>query len=531
MKCTAACGTSHNHSGPAVSDGARVMKLFGGFLLALLVSACASVPFDYPKSESYAAPPRDTTRLGETVARWKEIHPGDSGFYPLRGGMDALGARLHLIEQADQAIDAQYFLIKGDGAGRLFAGKLLRAADRGVQVRFLVDDIFTTGLDLEFSLLNAHPNVQIRLFNPLSRRGLRFFNFLIGFPRVNRRMHNKSFTVDNVVTIVGGRNIADEYFGMHSDVEFADFELLGFGPVAPMVSATFDLFWNSERAVPMEAFGRKVKAAELEALRRRLAKDVEQARDGVYAKAVNRRFIDDIVQEKTEPFVSPVAVVTDRPAKLENPIGNQYKDLVSELLRVLEDAATEVIIVTPYFVPREQGVALLREIRARGVRVIVVTNSLASTNHVAVHSGYTPYRRELLEAGVELYELRATPIVAGRDVETDSSDRLALHAKAMIVDRKLLFVGSLNLDPRSIDINTEMGLFLEATEIATHFAERVEADLAAFTYRVVLDSSGRIEWRYEGEREAHTEAREPQAGFWRRLAAGFFKWLPIEGQL
>ena len=509
----------------------RSAGLFLVTLLVLLAAGCASVPFDHPKFESHAVAPSDSTRLGRSVAEWSESHPGESGFYPLEAGLDALGARLRLIEQADHGIDAQYFLIKGDLAGSLFTGKLLRAADRGVRVRFLLDDVFTTGLDPELSLLNSHPNIEVRLFNPLSRQGLRYVNFLLDFERANRRMHNKSFTVDNVVTIVGGRNIADEYFQIATDVEFADFELLGFGPVAPKVSETFDLFWNSERAVSMEAFGRKVNEADLEALRREMVREIELAEDGVYAKAVNSRFLDDVVHERIQPFAASVSVVTDRPEKLKNPVGDDYKALASELRRVVEEAETEVVILTPYFVPGKEGVDIFREIRSKGVRVIVVTNSLASTNHVAVHSGYAPYRKALLEAGVELYEVKVDSLAAEGHTVPGSPERLTLHTKAIIVDRKVLFVGSLNLDPRSIDINTEMGLFVDSAEIASQFAEQVNSDLSPFTYRVVLDDNGRIEWRYEGDSEVSTENLEPQAGFWRRFAAGFYRLLPIEDQL
>jgi len=509
----------------------RITGLLGVILLTLVAAGCASVPFDHPKSESHAVAPSDSTRLGRSVAEWNVSHPGKSGFYPLEYGMDALGARLRLMEQADRGIDAQYFLIKGDLAGSLFAGKLLRAADRGVRVRFLVDDVFTTGLDPELSVLNSHPNIQVRLFNPVSRKGIQSLNFVADFKRANRRMHNKSFTVDNVVTIVGGRNIADEYFQIGSEVEFADFELLAFGPVAPMVSETFDLFWNSGRAVPMEAFGSKLNGEELDEIRQQMAREIEQATTGLYAKAVNSRFLDDVIQEKVNPFVASVTVVTDRPEKLEHAVSDDYKALASELRRVVEEAEKEVLIVTPYFVPGKEGVEFFREIRAKGVRVVVLTNSLASTNHVAVHSGYAPYRKALLEAGVELREVKVDSVATQGDAAPGSSERLTLHTKAIVVDRQVLFVGSLNLDPRSIDINTEMGLFVDSAEIASQFAEQIDADLPPFTYRVVVDDNGRIEWRYEAESEVSTYDREPDTGFWRRFKAGFYRMLPIEDQL
>ncbi len=509
----------------------RATGLFAIVLIAFVAAGCTSVPFHHPKSESYAVEPSDSTRLGKAVAEWKAAHPGKSGFYPLEFGRDALGARLRLIERADRGIDAQYFLIKGDLAGSLFTGKLLRAADRGVRVRFLIDDIFTTGLDPDLSLLNSHPNIEVRLFNPVSRKGFQSLNFLIDFKRANRRMHNKSFTVDNLVTIVGGRNIADEYFQINADVEFADFELLGFGAVAPMVSETFDLFWNSPRAVPMEAFGRKVTEADLDKIRREMAREIQEATDGVYATAVNSPVLDDLIQGRIEPFLAPVTVVTDHPEKLENPVGDEHKILVSELSRLVEEAEKEVLIVTPYFVPRKDGVEFFRAIRSKDVRVVVITNSLASTNHVVVHSGYAPYRKALLEAGVELYEVKVDSLATQEGAAPGSSQRLTLHTKAIVVDREVLFVGSLNVDPRSIDINTEMGLFLHSAEVASGFAKQIDADLPPYTYRLVLDQGGRIEWRYEGGSRVITYNREPDTGFWRRLKAGFYRLLPIESQL
>ncbi|MEE8287765.1 MAG: phospholipase D family protein, partial [Gammaproteobacteria bacterium] len=429
-------------------------------LLVLLATGCASVPFDYPRTDSTAMPPTDTTRLGAAVATWSAAHPNVSGFFPMEGGLDALGARLRLIEQADRSIDAQYFLIKGDVAGHLFTGKLVRAADRGVRVRFLIDDVFTVDLDPELSLLNSHPNIEVRLFNPVSRQGFQSLNFLTDFKRANRRMHNKSFTVDNVVTIVGGRNIADEYFQIRTDVEFTDFDVLAVGPVAAEVSGTFDLFWNSGRAVPMEAFGIEVSDAELDEIRREVAQDVEDTEDGVYAQAVNSRFVADVMNDRIEPYIGPATVVTDRPEKLEHPIDDEYKALAQELRRIIEEARSEVIIVTPYFVPGKEGVAFFSSVRAKGVRVLVITNSLASTNHVPVHSGYAPYRKALLEAGIELYEIKVDAMASAPDTPPGAPDRLTLHTKAIIVDREIVFVGSLNVDPRSIDINTEMGLFL-----------------------------------------------------------------------
>ncbi len=509
-------------------------RAFGVFLLVLL-AGCGTVPFDFPKEESQALAPVDSTRLSQAVAIRSEGRAGESGFFGLANGSDALGARLRLIEQADHTIDAQYFLLKRDGAGRLFVGKLLRAADRGVRVRLLLDDVFTSGLDPKLTLLNIHPNVEVRLFNPISRKGPQLLNFLFDFRRANRRMHNKSFTVDNVVTIVGGRNIADEYFQVSSNIEFADYDIMAIGPVAQAVSETFDLFWNSQRAVPMEAFGIDVDPADLDVLRETVAQEIALADDGIYGRAVNSAFISDVAQGRIAPIFGPVTVVTDRPEKLKNPRSGEFNVLAAELGRVIEEAEDEVVIVTPYFVPTKRGVAFLREIRSKGVRVVVVTNSLASTNHLAVHSGYAPHRKTLLEEGVELYEMKADALAGVRQDGAAGVDRLTMHTKAVIVDREVLFVGSLNIDPRSIDLNSEMGLFIESAESAGLFAQQVEEDLKPFTYRVVLGQDGangsEFEWHYSGGDEVSVETWEPGAGFWRNFKADFLRLLPLESQL
>jgi len=509
---------------------ARLIRVTVALLVASVVAGCAGVPFDYPKEPSEAIAPSRATTLGQEAADWSTANGGLSGFLPLTYGMDALGARLHLMEQAAVSIDAQYFLMKPDMAGGLFAWGLLSAADRGVKIRFLLDDIFTPNLDSQLALLDAHPNIEVRMFNPLSREGFKYWNMLVDFKRANRRMHNKSFTVDNSFTIVGGRNIAEEYFEIDESVEFIDFELVGVGPVAQEVSATFDQFWNSALSVPIEAFGREVGREELEKWRTDLPDDVVEASQGIYSRALESPYLVDILDEVVTLIPAEATVVTDSPKKLKTKTGvEEYQELAAALRTHGEDATEEIIIITPYFVPRKTGAELLESFAARGVRVRVVTNSLASTNHVPVHSGYARYRKRLLEAGIDLHELKADSVVVLED-GTDENIKATLHTKALIFDRKTLFVGSLNLDPRSIDINTEMGVFLHSPRIANAFAEQLDEDLAFNTYRAVLEE-GKLRWRYEYGDELEILTKEPQTGFWRRFSSGFFGILPIEGQL
>ena len=268
-------------------------------LLALTVASCATAPLDFPKQASSALPPGTDTYLAGEVEKWTDVNPGLSGFYPLVGGIDALGARLTLIDRAERAIDAQYFLMKPDSAGTLFTFKLLEAADRGVKVRLLLDDIFTTVNDDTFKVMNQHPNIELRLFNPVGRGGVYYANYLGNFKLANRRMHNKSMTVDNQVSIIGGRNIADEYFELLTDTEFRDFDMLTIGPVAAEISQTFDRFWNHKLAVPMEAFETGKPLPDLVVARAAVDQKVLDTNQAVYKRALSTQVIKDLIDEKT----------------------------------------------------------------------------------------------------------------------------------------------------------------------------------------------------------------------------------------
>jgi putative cardiolipin synthase len=468
--------------------------------------------------------------MGETVQAWRERHGELSGFIGLGDGIDALGSRLRMIELAESTIDAQYFIIKRDRAGALFAGKMLGAADRGVRVRLLVDDIFTPGTDQAFSLLNTHPNIEVRLFNPVANRTFRWLSYAADFTRANRRMHNKSFTVDNSITIVGGRNIGEEYFELKQDVKFDDYEVLAIGPVVEQVSAGFDEFWNSELSVPMEAFGIEVDPADLDEWRAYIREQTEGSPTGIYARAVNSTLMSDIREGRVTPATASATLITDTPDKLLADVGDQATaTLALEIGRRFREARREIIIVTPYFIPQDTGARLIEDILRRGVRVVIVTNSLASTNHVPVHSAYSRYRKRLLQAGAEIYEIRAS----GKTEENAWGYRpelVTLHSKATVIDRETIFVGSLNFDPRSVLINTEMGLFIENPEVGARFTELVEEALSDTTYRVTLNDDGQLRWNYEAGDERERLKKEPQASWWRRLQATFYHIVP-ESQL
>ena len=503
---------------------------FAPLVLALFLAGCATAPLDYPKDHSEAITDTCDTYLGKEVAEWTAKHPGKSGFYPLVEGIDAFGARLALIDRAERTIDAQYFLMKPDSAGRLFAMKLLEAADRGVRVRLLLDDIFTTVDDDAFEVMNQHPNIELRLFNPVGRGGVYYMNYLGNFKLANRRMHNKSFTVDNQISIVGGRNIADEYFDLLTDAEFRDFDMFAFGPIAADIAKAFDRFWNHELAVPMEAFETDKKLPDLTMARADLDRKAGEINHINYKRALSSPLVQDLIDERVEFFPADSSVITDDPEKLLNKISVDHKVLVTALAVAIDEAESEVVVITPYFIPGKNGVEFWRSITNKGVRVVVVTNSLASNNHTPVHSGYARYRHDMIDAGVELYEVRVDASKVPEGSDEQGYDSVTLHVKALIIDRRHSFIGSLNLDPRSIDINTEMGVLIDNADLAGGMMDKFFQNLPSFAYRVKENEKGKLRWTTVIDGEEVVETSEPQASRWLRFKAFLFRIAP-EGQL
>ncbi len=498
-------------------------------LSAAAFSGCATVSFDEPKSYSETITDTADTQLGEGVSRWTDTHGELSGFYPLTQGMDALGVRLRLAEVAEKSIDLQYFLMKDDTAGAVMTNALLKAADRGVRVRFLLDDIFTTARDRGLLLIDQHPNIEVRLFNPVSRLGIHTLNFIGDFKQANRRMHSKSFTVDNQISVVGGRNIADEYFQLKTGSVFVDFDVLALGPITADISKSFDEYWNHSRAVPMHQVAVNKADESLETVRTEVAEEFDGIYDTVYEKALESQLLQDLMADRQPLFAAYARVLSDSPDKLIHDISEEHMQLATDLLDVLLSARKEVIFISPYYVPGKGGVQLVQDLVNKGIRVIILTNSLASNNHVAVHGGYARYRKDVIRAGAELYEARAN---AAREVQgtEEGPDALTLHTKAFLIDRRYLFVGSLNLDPRSIEINAEMGLLIDSEEMVSGMTSRLDERLDAVSYRVLLNDNGKLEWHGLIDGEKLIETKEPLTSPWLRFKAWFLRIAP-ESQL
>ncbi len=483
-----------------------------------------------PQTQSWTLTNTATTTLGNATRKWLSSHDAPCGVLRLDFGLDALSARIGLIDVAESSIDIQSYLISDDLSGNLVALKLIDAAERGVRVRLLMDDALTESIDSGLLTMDKHPNIEVRVFNPFPRRRSRLVALIAYFNILNRRMHNKSFTVDNKVTIVGGRNIADEYFQIGGEVVFLDEDILAIGAIVDDVSSGFDDYWNTPEAIPISVFEKVIKNEPYEEM-------VAQGRDylsrnegSAYIRAVNDALLQQLLAGTLPLTPAEVELVMDRPDKVRKLVG-RTTSYTSEYLRDMVSAASdEVIIISPYFVPQKQGVDFLGSLAATGVRVVIVTNSLASTNHSSVHAVYARYRKPLLRAGVELYELRPQ---SAQPMLQDSAEisNLTLHSKVAVVDGRRAFVGSFNLDPRSLYLNTEMGVVVESAGLASSMASSITERLPQYAYRLGLSEKHKLQWRYRTSNGFRIDTKEPDTSVWRRLATRLLGLLPIEGQM
>ena len=485
--------------------------------LAALLEGCAGLPTDIDRPHSSALTDTGGTRLGRALAPLVAANPGKSGIHALDNARDAFAARVVLARAAERSLDVQYYIWRDDTTGNLLCKELWDAAERGVRVRLLLDDNSTRGLDDDLIALDAHPHIEVRLFNPYANRGFRLGELLTDFGRLNRRMHNKSFTADNQATIVGGRNVGDEYFGADTPVAFADLDVLAVGAVVPEVSKAFDAYWNSESAYPA---ARLITAQP----RKHWEKLDEMRAAGEYLEAVRATpLVRQLLAGKLALEWAPARVIQDDPSKVLNPPERTALHMLPLLEAALGKPMRELDLVSPYFVPTKEGTAALRAMAERGVKVRVLTNSLAATDVAPVHAGYAKYREALLRGGVQLYELKPTATQKSERSGVGGSSDASLHAKTFGVDRSRIFVGSFNFDPRSARLNTEMGVVVESAALASQLSDALDRDLPRDAYEVRM-AGDKVEW-ISGEGRYTSE---PGAGLLRRLWIGLLSILPIE---
>jgi putative cardiolipin synthase len=461
-----------------------------------------------------------------------------SGFYLLSDNTDAFVARFALATVAEKTLDIQYYIMHNDASGQYLAYAILTAADRGVHVRILVDDINLTGSDSRLKMLSQHANIEIRIFNPLANRDwFRNIELVINLNRAGRRMHNKVFMADNSAAIIGGRNIGDEYFDARHNLNFVDLDLLTIGPIVNEISTSFDDYWNSHWATPIETLSRtKVVKQQLTKIRNKLKDKWHHAKNLHYFESLKQSALTQkIINGKIDFIWADARLFYDSPDKLCQDTTQKTIHFGPRILPYFEQATSELLIASPYFVPGIFGTQWFIKKQNQGLKLKILTNSLAATDVIAVHAGYRKYRKQLLDAGIHLFELKPTakPFIKRTEKLIEGSSNASLHAKYMVVDQRYVFVGSANLDPRSGNLNTEIGVMVDSKELAKQAGELFNKTISSKnSYRMSLDESGKkISWRAQenGKEVCYTD--EPEAGVFRKLSVFILSLLPIESLL
>lgn len=498
-----------------------------------IAAGCSRLNPDLPRVPSFAFDRPEETVLGRNYAAHLATTPGVAGFRTLVSGEEAFIVRAATAEAAQKTLDLQYFIVSNDATATLLLHRALQAAERDVRVRILVDDVGSSDNYNLLSTLDAHPGIEVRSYNPFFNQGFwgvfRVPEYLGDSTRLNRRMHNKLWIADNAVAVIGGRNLGDAYFAINRSNNFADLDILMTGPLVREVSRSFDAYWNNATAIPIKAvLPGPVDPDQLAAIKEQLKLRADTFRDTHYARALRETDFRRLLRNGKLPLITaPAVLLHDLPEK--NLLQEKDQPIISALRSTIHAARREAVLISPYFVPGERGVAGLCSLAKQGVRVRILTNSLASTDVPIIHAGYARYRPQLLACGVALHELRPGLKSARKRLALGT----ALHAKVVIVDRSTLIIGSMNLDPRSRLLNTEVAVRIEspvlAEELAVLFDEAVALDQS---YRVELVESGNassgLVWVGEENNSPVRLDSEPKASVWRHFVSGLLGGLTPE---
>ena len=491
-----------------------------------LLPACGSLPALKLMADTRALPVDSSAPLAKIVAA--STPQGEhSGFRLMPLGVYSLDARLELAKRATRSLDVQYYVIENDGAGRLLLRALKQAAQRGVQVRLLVDDLYTAHTEQLLLALGATPNIEIRLFNPFccARSSLtaRFVASALDIGRLNHRMHNKLFVADGALAVVGGRNIADEYFTLGASQNFIDMDALVAGQVVADLTAIFDRYWNSREVYPLAVIA--TPQADTASMTADFDSRVDMAGAGptVTLPPTDVLGYGPISEELDAGIVGflwgHAEAVADPPEKLRSMTPDQAYDtsVTKRFWAEVQSAQRDAFITSPYLVPGERGLAHLRVLQGREIAVTLLTNSLAANDEPIVHSGYARYRERILQAGADLYELSPARTTRGLRLGMFGSSLGRLHSKTAVIDRRRVFIGSVNLDPRSATQNTEMGLFIDSPQLAREMLRIINISRLENAYRVRLDKFGKLEWlAIDGDKEVVLHS-EPEASWFTRF--------------
>ncbi|WP_428352989.1 phospholipase D family protein [Methyloprofundus sp.] len=516
----------------------RTLRIISLLVLTLLVG-CATIDKEIVRIPSYALEGPELTSASQFIQADLDQHPGKSGFVLLDSGERAFTSRNAMTQIAEKTIDVQYYIWEDDITGAILINQLIKAAERGVRVRLLIDDVNSGGRDFGMTKLDTLANFEVRLFNPFENRSFQAFEFISDMSRLNHRMHNKSFIMDNTFAIIGGRNIGNKYFGVNADINFRDLDVLAAGPIVKDISHSFDVFWNSEWAIPIKALNKKQPSGqEIYQSLERLHKYIENHKDFPYPI---HRAQDEIYQRmnasKSNLIWADAEILYDDPVqKIDT--GTGYQGIIPHLRQWVDETQDEILIESAYYIAGPGGAKRVRELRDKGIKIRVLTNSMATNDVAAAYVFYAKYREGLIENGVELYELRPD-MNAQRKFWSllASKSSASLHTKVIVFDRKKTFIGSFNLDPRSVDINTEIGLLIDSAELAEQVVAYMDVGTkSSDSYRLILEKEdqedeGKLVWISEQDGKEVREYSNPKSGFWRPVTAWFISLLPIEDQM
>ena len=511
--------------------------------IAITVTGCSTLPKHKIESIPETTLQVDTaqTTLAQIIQPLQEQHPDLTGYLVLFEPLEALATRLSLIDKAEKRLDLQYYIWDNDKVGSLALHALIRAADRGVKIRLLIDDNNAKSTEGIFLALAQHPNIEVKLFNPYRFRKYRALDMILDLKRINRRMHNKSFIADHQVALIGGRNMTNQYYNVSDNYQFSDVDVMLVGTAVKDISHSFDEYWNHEYAYKVqEVVKQSAHHLSYESLKRQLDEHYKRVTVQNYLDLTsNSQAIDSLMSRDIQLDWVKAEVVKDSPDKIKSK-AKKKEHLNFQLIQHLEQPEKNVDLISAYFVPEKKGAKMLTDLAKDGVKVRVLTNSFKANDVAVVHAFYGKYRQNLLEHGVQLYEF--LPALNKNDLDKNTEDlakkakvsikglsRSSLHAKLMALDEKQVFIGSFNFDPRSAYLNTEIGVLLNSPPLAQAVHTTMDENLSKYAYKLVLDANKKITWQRQTPQGPVIYTKEPRMKWWQRAGIKMLSWLPIEG--
>ena len=511
--------------------------------IAITVTGCSTLPKHTIESIPETTLQVDTTQttLAQIIQPLQEQHPELTGYLVLFEPLEALSARLRLIDKAEKTLDLQYYIWDNDKVGALALHALIRAADRGVRVRLLIDDNNAKSTEGIFLALAQHPNIEVKLFNPYRFRKYRALDMILDLKRINRRMHNKSFIADHQVALIGGRNMTNQYYNVSDNYQFSDVDVMLVGTAVKDISNSFDEYWNHEYAYKVqEVVKQSAHRLSYDSLKQQLDEHYKRITVQNYLDLTsNSQAIDSLMSRDIPLDWVKAEVVKDSPDKIKSK-AKKKEHLNFQLIQQLEQPEKNVDLISAYFVPEKKGAKMLTDLAEDGIKVRVLTNSFKANDVAVVHAFYGKYRQNLLEHGVQLYEFlpalnkndldRHTEALAKKaKVNLKGLSRSSLHAKLMALDEKQVFIGSFNFDPRSAYLNTEIGVLLNSPPLARAVHTTMDENLSKYAYKLVLDANKKITWQRQTPQGPVIYTKEPRMKWWQRAGIKMLSWLPIEG--